>query len=384
MSAGERPGHVTTWDVDSGEGSPTIPADASIAYVVLRSRGRPVGRVVLEPPYPEDPSFWRHVARRTSPTVEPVRGIPESEISVVIATRDRPLDLDRCLAALRDLEPAPREIVVSDSASRDRASVAEVAAHRGARLVRLERPGLSIARNAGAAAATGRVVAFLDDDCFVDPWYLRGIGVGFETDSVWAVTGQLLPAELDTRAQRLFLRYSHMDRRGFAPRRFSLAQRESRHWPLDAWRMGSGGNVAVRKDRFHRLGGFCPALGLGTPSLGGEDLFFLWSVIRLGGEVVYRPDAMAWHRHHRDLDALRRVMFGYGSGHRAFLRAAGRAGASTRALLDYRASYWFDRAKRLLRAISGSWPVPPELVVREAWGHLAGGRLARRAEKEAS
>ncbi len=384
MSPRTRPGHVTVWDVDSGKGAPAIPDGASIAYVVLRSAGRPVGRVVLEPPYPDDPAFWSEASRGMSLPAEPTGGIPGREISVVVATRDRPADLDRCLAALAGLDPAPREVVVADSASADRASVAEVAARRGARLVRLDRPGLSIARNAGAAAATGRIVAFLDDDCLVDPWYLRGIGLGFTADSVWAVTGQLLPAELETEAQRLFLRYSHMDRRGFAPRRFALGRRESRHWPLDAWRMGSGGNLAVRKDPFARLGGFSPALGLGTPSLGGEDLFFLWSVVRAGGEVVYRPDAMAWHRHHPDLDALRRVMFGYGAGHRAYLRAARRAGAPARSVLDYRASFWFDRGKRLLRALTGRWPVPAELVLREAWGHLAGGRLARRAEREAS
>jgi glycosyltransferase involved in cell wall biosynthesis len=179
--------------------------------------------------------------------------------------------------------------VVADSASRDPAAVAAVARGAGARLVRLEKPGLSRARNAGAAAASGSILAFLDDDCRVDPTYLDQLRAGFTDDGVWAVTGLLLPLELDTEAQRLFLRYSHMDRRGFLPRRFDRDSRPSRHWPVDAWQMGSGGNLAVRAARLARLGGFHTALGLGTPARGGEDLFLLWSVVQGGGASCSVP-----------------------------------------------------------------------------------------------
>lgn len=355
---------------------------AALAYIVVRERGRPVGRLILETPMPASPEALHRLAREAAADgIEAARSESReaapagSDVAVVVATRNRPDDLDRCLGALRLASPPPEEIVVSDSASSDAASVAAVAARHGARLVRLDRPGLSLARNEGARAASRPLVAFLDDDCRADRGYVAAIARGFVDAKVAVVTGQLLPAEIDTPAQVLFLRYAHMDRRGFVPRRFEAGRKESRHWPLDAWRMGSGGNLAARRDAFERLGGFRTDLGLGTRALGGEDLYFLWSAVRSGDAVVYRPDAMAWHRHHRDLEALRGVLYGYGVGHGAFLAAASETGAPAWRVLDYRLSFWWDRAKRLLRSLAGG-RFPPGLVVREMRGHLA-GRVAR-------
>ena len=380
-------GTVLSWEIDPPSPPPDVASDCRVAYVVLRARGRPVGRVVLEPPFPGTAESWMRVAADAAAVGlrEPDgndRAVAAGEVAVVVATRDRPGELDLCLEALRRIPEGPGEIIVADSASSDATSVAATARRHGASLVRLDRPGLSLARNAGARAAARPFVAFLDDDCRADPWYLEGLRRGFADPNVWVVTGQLVPIELDTEAQRLFLRYSHMDRRGFSAYRFRRDRAESRHWPLDAWRMGSGGNMASRHDAFQRLGGFSTSLGLGTPSLGGEDLFLLWSAIRAGGEVVYRPDAMAWHRHHREMDSLRRVLFGYGAGHSAYLRAAELSGASRPRLADYRLSFWFDRAKRLAGAVSGRSGVPAGLVLREAAGHLRGRTLARRADRE--
>jgi glycosyltransferase involved in cell wall biosynthesis len=94
---------------------------------------------------------------------------------VVVPTRDRPVELARCLAALRaQREPGELEIVVADDGSVDADRVGRVAAAAGARLVRIESRGPAAARNAGARAANGRVVCFTDDDCEPDPdWSVR-------------------------------------------------------------------------------------------------------------------------------------------------------------------------------------------------------------------
>jgi GT2 family glycosyltransferase len=310
--------------------------------------------------------------------------VDPSAVSVIVATRDRPDDLDRCLAALGALEPPPGEIVVADSASSSPAEIASVVSRHGARVVRLSEPGLSLARNAGARAAAGSVLAFLDDDCRVDGGWLEALCRGFSDDTVEAVAGQLLPAELRTEPQRIFLRYSHMDRRGFVPHHFRSDAAESVHWPLDVWRIGSGGNLAVRAAAFERVEGFRRSLGLGTAARGGEDLFALWSILRAGAAVVYRPDALAWHTHHADSGSLHRVLFGYGVGHAAYLRAVRAEGESWGRVARYRLSFHADRLVRLARSIVGLSPVPAGLVVREVWGSLLGGTLGRRAEREAA
>jgi glycosyltransferase involved in cell wall biosynthesis len=379
-------GAVAEIDLAADDPLPEALVYASLAYVLVRDGGRPVARLVLEGEVPRDRATVFAQAREvaTAPPTPRTGGVvvEPGAVSVIVATRDRPNDLDRCLEALSRLSPGPGEIVVADSASVAPGLVAMTARKYAARYVRCRRPGLSIARNTGARAARGAILAFLDDDCRAEAGWLRALCEGFGTDGADVVTGQLLPSELDTEAQRLFLRYSHMDRRGFEPHRFTREHRESKHWPIDAWRMGSGGNLAVRADAYWQLGGFRADLGLGTPSLGGEDLYFLWSVVQDGGAVVYRPDALAWHRHHRDRASLERVMFGYGCGHAAFLAAARAQGfAGSRAAL-YRASFWYDRLKRLARSLAGRWPVPARIVLREMAGALSGRRRFRRAHRE--
>ena len=386
-------GRVVDWALDVEPLNPPEVARGEIAYLLLRHRGRPVGRLVVEggrgpagralvAAAREAAAPGMAAAEAEARIARTSRAQTPGSISVVVATRNRPDDLRAALGALRALDPPPGEIVVVDSASDDPRAIAAIAEKAGARLLRCDRPGLSLARNAGAAAARGAIVAFLDDDCRVDPGWLGAIARGFEDPGVHAVTGSYAPSELATRAQILFLRYAHMDRRGATAARFSRTSSPSKHWPLDAWRMGSGGNIAVRAEAFRAQGGFRTDLGLGTPALGGEDLCFLWSTVRDGGDVVYRADAMAWHRHHRDLAALRRVMFGYGAGHAAYLRAAVVAGAPPGAARFYEASVAYDRVKRFVAALVAGEPAVAGLVLREAWGMVRGRSLGRRAADE--
>jgi len=378
-----RRGRILELALDAPPPSVPLASPGEVVYVVLRRGGRPVGRLLVDDGDGPVGAGWLErvaaasadgiAAAEVEADIEP-SPLGAADVSVVIATRNRPEDLSTCLAALRALAPPPGEIVVADSASDDPAATARVAEESGARLVRCDRAGLSLARNTGAAAARGSVIAFLDDDCRADAGWLTAIVRGFADPAVDVVTGSYAPSELETEAQLLFLDYAHMDRRGAVPRRFARGSVISRHWPLDVWRVGSGGNIAVRAEAFRAAGGFRLDLGLGTPALGGEDLFLLWSTIRSGREVVYRADAMAWHRHHRGLPALRRVMFGYGAGHAAYLRAAVRDGAPRGQALIYRASFWYDRAKRLARALVSLRPLHAGLVLREAAGMVVGGR----------
>ena len=387
-----RKGRVVEFALDIRHVRPPEPRPGEMLFVVLRARGRIVGRMTVDGAHPLDLEAFLRAARATAKEgldqleagdgIVDVPGRPKpGDVSVVIATRNRPSELRTCLERLRELVPGPGEIVVADSASDDAQTIASLARAGGARLVRCDRPGLSRARNAGARVARGPILAFLDDDCRVDAGWLRGILAGFEDPQVSIVTGAYLPLELDTEAQLLFLAYAHMDRRGFAHRRFAPDRPESKHWPLDVWRMGSGGNLAVRAESLRARGGFREDLGLGTAASGGEDLFFLWSTLRDGGHVVYRSDAMVWHHHHRGHDALRRVMYGYGVGHRAYLRAAVRAGASPPRVAFYRASVAYDRVKRALRAVASGDRRMLGLVLSEAAGSLAAARLARRAQR---
>jgi glycosyltransferase involved in cell wall biosynthesis len=91
-------------------------------------------------------------------------------VTVIIPSRDRPGELRRCLEALgRQDADVPFEIVVVDDGSMPPVAVAE------ARVVRTSGQGPAAARNAGAAAAMGAILAFTDDDTIPAPGWVRTI-----------------------------------------------------------------------------------------------------------------------------------------------------------------------------------------------------------------
>jgi hypothetical protein len=112
-------------------------------------------------------------------------------LSVVVVTRNRARLLERCLASLAGQKRAADEIVVVDNGSTD--DTAEVV--RGfapacpLRLVHEARPGVGRARVAGCAAASGDVLAFIDDDAIADEHWLAALEQCFAFDDHVGLVG---------------------------------------------------------------------------------------------------------------------------------------------------------------------------------------------------
>jgi glycosyltransferase involved in cell wall biosynthesis len=96
-------------------------------------------------------------------------------ISVVIPAYNSQATVGKTLDALLALGPGLHELIVADSSS-DEAAKAQLRAYaaRGVKLVDLPtRTMPALARNAGARAATGEVLAFIDSDAFPAPDWLE-------------------------------------------------------------------------------------------------------------------------------------------------------------------------------------------------------------------
>jgi glycosyltransferase involved in cell wall biosynthesis len=122
------------------------------------------------------------------------------KVSVVIATLNRPVLLDRCLAALsrQTLPPTAYEVVVVDDGPH-RATEAVVRSWSG------RNPGFEVAyrcsgqahgpaaaRNVGWHAGRYPIIAFTDDDCVPEPgWLAAGLQM-FLRPEVGAVSGRIL------------------------------------------------------------------------------------------------------------------------------------------------------------------------------------------------
>ena len=239
-------------------------------------------------------------------------------VSVVVCTRDRATSLARCLRALQALAPPPDEIVVVDNASATGATQAAAEAVPGVRYVHEPRPGLDIARNTGARAASGDLVAYVDDDVEVHPGWLAGLRRGFHSPEIVAVTGLVLPAELETLAQVAF-ETEWTFNKGFAPKTFGPAFFKAtvgRGVPV--WEIGAGANMAFRREVFGLVGGFDERLDVGAAGCSGDSEMW-YRILAEGGRCRYEPSAVVFHTHRRELDALDRQVFAYMRGHAAAL-----------------------------------------------------------------
>ena len=181
-------------------------------------------------------------------------------LTVVIPTRNRHDQVGGAVGSALAQTMAGVEVVVVDDAS---SPPVEVPADPRVRVVRLERHGgLSAARNAGAAAATGRWLTFLDDDnCLLPDMAERSLAA-IEASTlpppVAVVSALEMVGEggrvLDRRVPATHPRGSH----------FSLepAPAELSHMTKQT--------LVVERELFFEVGGFDPTF----PSREMSDLFF--------------------------------------------------------------------------------------------------------------
>lgn len=243
-------------------------------------------------------------------------------VSVVVPTRDRPELLATCVDSVlaSDYPPTRFELLVADNAPSDERTEDFVrtryAGDERVSYLLAPQPGSGSARNDGAQAAAGEIVAFVDDDVVVDRHWLAEIAAGFAVaPGVACVGGLVVAAEIETWAQQLFEEYGGFGK-GFRPAVFdSAAHRpDDPLFPFAPGRLASGNNLSFLRAALLDCGGYDPDLGNGTPARAGEDLELVLRFVRRGHGVAYRPGAILHHRHRRTYDELRDQLRDYGVG----------------------------------------------------------------------
>ena len=335
-----------------------------------------------------------------SSTSRPPDDTPAADISIAVCTRDRARQLERALRSLTEQSRGAAEILVVDNAPSDdttRRLVEEV--FPGARYVREEIAGLDFARNRALTEATGRVVAFIDDDAVADPDWVAAIEQVFRDDaSVGACSGRIDPLSLETAGQRLFEANGGLFAGGDERLRVPSGRyrfRWHRHVPMIAWAAGSGSgcNLAVCRDLALQLGGFDEALDLGPVLAGGGDNDMIWRILESGHEVVYEPGARVLHEHRRETHQVVQQILGH---QRALVALATKAVSSASGLqripvflfLVWRLT---KPGVRLVRRALGRDPLPMPLLLRIWWhcwlglgAYAEGVRVAQRRNRAAS
>jgi GT2 family glycosyltransferase len=114
-------------------------------------------------------------------------------VSIIVITRNRPFMLQHCIVRLLSQPYSYKEIIVVDSSSNDEseqvvAKFPEVIAVR----LRGQRNNMPQARNAGVAASSGDVLAFIDDDSMVHPDWLAALVKTYRDETIGAVGGRVI------------------------------------------------------------------------------------------------------------------------------------------------------------------------------------------------
>jgi len=220
-------------------------------------------------------------------------------VSVIIPVKDRADELRRCLSSLKQLRyPADRlEVLVVDDGSRD--ATPQVARELGATLLASGAVGggPALARNRGAAAASGEIIAFIDSDCTADPDWLADLLPAFAEEQVVAVGGWVDGLYRD----------AALDRYEAVMSSLNLGRREMAG--------GAGGdtfylpscNLLLRRQAFKAAGGFNSEMQV------GEDVDLTWRLRDTGGKILYLPRGTVYHAHRSRLWPFMKRRFEYGT-----------------------------------------------------------------------
>jgi O-antigen biosynthesis protein len=305
---------------------------------------------------------------------QPLAELPPTVVSIVVPTCDRPDDLRRCLASLvTQVTRHTVEILLVDNRPASGSARAVASEFPGIRVIVEERPGLSFARNAGIAAATGSIIVATDDDVTAPEGWIERLVAPFVRPEVLCVTGNVLPLELETESQCRFEAYGGLGK-GFRPFEVDRAWFDSQRTAVPTWILGATANAAFRAAIFRNahIGLLDEALGAGTPTGCSEDTYLFYKILKSGGTIVYEPSAYVWHRHRSTNDSLRQQIYAYSKGHVAYHLMTLLEEGDRRALVRLLYSLPKTYARRALQRLRGSSDYPLSLILLEARGNLAG------------
>jgi O-antigen biosynthesis protein len=216
---------------------------------------------------------------------------PWPRISVVVCTYNGSRTIGECLEGLERLEYPDYEVIVVDDGSTDQ--TATLVGAYPVRLIRTENRGLSAARNTGMRAATGEIVAYMDDDAYPDPQWLTYLAATFRGTTHAGVGGPNLPPPGDG-----------MIAEGVAnapggPTHVLLSDTEAEHIP--------GCNMAFRRICLEAIGGFDPRF-----RVAGDDVDVCWRLQQQGWTLGFSPAAVVWHHRRNSVRAYWKQQKGYG------------------------------------------------------------------------
>ena len=212
-------------------------------------------------------------------------------VSVIVCTYNGHNPIRDTLEGLRNLRYPNFEVIIVDDGSSP--PIERMVAPYGFQIIRTRNQGLSAARNVGIEAATGEIIAYLDDDAYPDPDWLSYLADAFAKSTHVGVGGPNIPPPGDGR-----IAYCVANAPG-GPIHVLLSDELAEHIP--------GCNMAFRREALQAVGGFDPRF-----RVAGDDVDLCWRLQERGGTLGFCPGAMVWHHRRKSIRAYWKQQVGYG------------------------------------------------------------------------
>lgn len=239
--------------------------------------------------------------RQPKPALEKVRrafaeasfqpNLPWPKISVVVCSLNGAKTIRDTLEGLKYLEYPDYEVIVVNDGSTD--ETPQIAGEYDVLLISTENRGLSNARNTGMEASSGEIVAYIDDDAYPDPHWLKYLARTFMTTSFVGVGGPNIAPPGDGPIADCVANAPG------GPTHVLISDEIAEHIP--------GCNKAFRKEALEAIGGFDPRY-----RAAGDDVDLCWRLQANGGVIGFSPAAVVWHHCRNSVKAYWKQQLGYG------------------------------------------------------------------------
>lgn len=224
-------------------------------------------------------------------------------ISVVVCTRNRQQQAEKCISSLVNQSLKPDEIVIVDDASEkplDLGFIGKIVPKNVREQSKIDvkyirnqkRQGTVKSRNLGTAAATGDIIAFIDDDAYAHKDWLSSLSKHYKRGSVLGVGGSVVEVGRKVETNPIIKKLSYITRWGDIKHNFRVTRfSETKKLPTRNVRFLMGGNMSFRRSALLKARGFDPRY---KGNFYREETDLCMRIAR-SGKIVFDPSAAVYH-----------------------------------------------------------------------------------------
>lgn len=254
------------------------------------------------------------------------------KVSIIIPTKNRSEHLENCLRSIISVDKNYDEIIVVDGSTdiNEQKKTEKIVNDFGGKYYIEPKNGVSVARNTGIKKSSGDILVFGDDDFIVDKDWIKNLVENYLNREVMCCTGRMLTYRNDEISEVIekTMSFDRGDKRRFFTKKDISIIRLLRTITLIGnkrlynktpvpWAIGYGFN-SFKREIFNKIGYFDENLGVGTSSLGGEELDIFYRILKGGYSIAYEPKAIIFHNHRQTFDGALKAAYYAGASIKSF------------------------------------------------------------------